>query len=59
MTFEAIGWRLTTDIAAIFCFVFAVTFFSLAGGIEAMNATIKAFSEVKPKEDINVPLLKE
>ncbi len=38
---EAVGFRLTADIVALICFIFAALYFVLAGGPEAFKATCK------------------
>ena len=38
---EAIGFRMTSDIVAILCLVFAISYFFLAGGLAAFRMTCK------------------
>ena len=38
---EAVGFRVTADIVAIICFVFALVYFALAGGPEAFGTTCR------------------
>ena len=38
---EAIGFRMTADIVAILCLVFAISYFFLAGGLAAFRMTCK------------------
>lgn len=38
---EAIGFRMTSDIVAILCLAFAISYFSLAGGMSAFRMTCK------------------
>jgi MFS family permease len=37
MTMDTFGWRTTTDIVAVVCFVFAATYFLLGGGQTAFE----------------------
>ena len=38
---ESVGFRMTADVAAIICFVFAVAYFALAGGPTAFSSTCR------------------
>ena len=38
---EAVGFRVTSDVVAIICFVFAFAYFVLAGGVEAFRNSCK------------------
>ena len=38
---EEVGFRVTSDIVAIICFVFALTYFILAGGLTAFRSSCK------------------
>ena len=54
---ESMGWRLTTDVVAIICVVFAIVYYVLGGGYEAFSKTIENF---KVKDDeILEPLITE
>ena len=44
---ESVGFRMTADVAAIICFVFAVTYFALAGGPTAFSSTCR--KETQPE----------
>ena len=36
---ERVGWRLTSDVIGILCVVFALLYFCLAGGVQAVRET--------------------
>ena len=48
---EALGFRSSTDIAAITCFTFAVIYFVVAGGIEAFKNTCKKTGQSSENDD--------
>ena len=48
---EAVGFRLTADIVAVICFVFAALYFVLAGGPEAFKTTCRKSQEDRRDND--------
>ena len=55
MSMASIGWRLTTDIIAVICILFAIVYYLLGGGYEAFSKTIENFKT--KDDDIMEPLI--
>ena len=54
---EAVGFRVTSDVVSIICMVFAMLYFTLAGGPTAFRQTCKR--QRSPERDLSVVVSKQ